>query len=125
MLGRPKVLKRCHFCGRFFRPDPRVGERQKACRRDACRKARKILAQHRWTERNPGYFRGRYAYVKQWRAGRKTVVRPMIQDEIPPKKPLFKMIFLIPGGLGREMIQDEILLERIDRTTFIATGGGI
>jgi hypothetical protein len=34
------------------------------------------------------------------------------------------MIFLIPGGLGREMIQDEILLERIDRTTFIATGAG-
>jgi hypothetical protein len=34
------------------------------------------------------------------------------------------MIFLIPGGLRREMIQDEILLERIDRTTFMATGPG-
>ena len=116
------MLKQCHFCGRYFRPDPRVGSRQKACWRDPCRKARKILAQHRWTERNPGYFRGRYPYVKKWRAGR---VRPMIQDEITPKKPLFKMIFLIPGGLRREMIQDEILFQRIDNATFTATGGGV
>jgi hypothetical protein len=48
----------------------------------------------------------------------------MIQDEITPKKPLFKMIFLIPGGLRREMIQDEILFQRIDNATFTATGGG-
>lgn len=115
------MLKRCHFCGRFFRPDLRVGPRQKACRREACRKARKLLAQHRWMERNPGYFRGRYPYVKQWRVGR---TRPMIQDEMTPKKPLYKMIFLIPGGLRREMIQDEILFRRIDNTTFTATGGG-
>jgi len=119
------VIKRCHFCGRYFRSDPRVEERQKACYRESCRKARKILAQHRWTERNSGYFRGRYPYVKEWRARRKAAARPMIQDEITPKKPLYKMIFLIPGGLRREMIQDEILLERIDRTTFMATGPGI
>ncbi|HUU37134.1 MAG TPA: hypothetical protein VMW46_02890 [Candidatus Desulfaltia sp.] len=116
------MLKRCHFCGRYFRPDPRVGERQKACRREPCRKARKILAQHRWTERNPGYFRGRYPYVKQWRARRNATARPMIQDEMTPKKPLYRMIFLIPGGLRREMIQDEILFRRIDNNTFTATG---
>lgn len=124
LLGRPKVLKRCHFCGRYFRPDPRVGDRQKACRREPCRKARKILAQHLWTERNPGYFRGRYPYVKQWRAGRKAAARPMIQDEMTPKKPLYRMIFIIPGGLRREMIQDEILFRRIDNNTFTATGEG-
>jgi len=115
------LLKRCHFCGRYYRPDPRVGERQKACHRDACRKARKLLAQHRWTERNPGYFRGRYPYVKKWREGRP---RPMIQDEIPQKKPVFKMIFLIPGGLPRRMIQDEILFQRIESNIFTATGAG-
>jgi hypothetical protein len=49
----------------------------------------------------------------------------MIQDEITPKKPLYRMIFLVPGGLSPGMIQDEILLERIDRTTFMATGPGI
>lgn len=119
------MIKKCHFCGRYFRPDPRVGERQKACRRELCQKARKILAQHRWTERNPGYFRGRYPYVKQWRAQRKAAARPMIQDEIITKRPLYRMIFLIPGGLRQGMIQDEILLERIDRSTFMATGPGV
>ena len=99
------MFKHCQFCGRYFRPDPRVGSRQKACRREVCRKARKFLAQHQWTERNPGYFRGRYPYVKQWRATRKNTSRPMIQDEITLKKPLFRMIFLIPGGLRRAMIQ--------------------
>jgi hypothetical protein len=118
------VLKRCQFCGRYYRPDPRVARWQKACRREICRKARKLPAQHRWTERNPGYFRGRYPYVKKWREARKNASRPMIQDKIPLLKPLFKMTLLIPGGLPREMIQDEILLERIDRTTFIATGPG-
>jgi hypothetical protein len=48
----------------------------------------------------------------------------MIQDEITPKKPVYKMIFLIPGGIRREMIQDEILLRRIDNNTFTATGPG-
>jgi hypothetical protein len=100
-----------------------VGARQKACRRAVCVKARKILAQHRWTERNPGYFRGRYPYVKLWRAHRQGA-RPMIQDEIAPKNAVYKMIFLIPGGLRREMIQDEILLRRIDNNTFTATGAG-
>ena len=119
------MLIHCQFCGRYFRPDPRVGTIQKASRHEACRKARKALAQHRWTERNPGYFRGRYPYVKQWRAERETIVQPMIQDEITLKKPLFRMIFLIPGGLRRRMIQDEILLQRVDRTTFLATGGGV
>lgn len=118
------MLKHCQFCGRYFRPDPRVGARQKACRREACRKARKIRAQHRWTEHNPRYFRGRYPYVKKWRAARKTPPRTMIQDEIAPKKPLYRMTFIIPGGLRGEMIQDEIFLQRIDRTTFLATGRG-
>jgi len=119
------VLIHCQFCGRYFRPDPRVGSKQKACRRESCRKARKALAQHRWTERNPGYFCGRYPYLKKWRAERKKTSPPMIQDEITPKKPLYRMIFLIPGGLRRRLIQDEILLQRVDRTTFLATGGGV
>jgi hypothetical protein len=69
-------------------------------------------------------FRGRYSYVKQWRVLRKEAVRPMIQDEITPKKPVFKMIFLVPGGLRGEMIQDEILFRRIDNATFTTTGTG-
>ena len=118
------MVKRCLFCGRYFIPDRRVGPKQKACPRAVCRKARKQLAQSLWCRKNPGYFKGRYWYVKQWRAKRRLASRPMIQDEITVEKPLYKLIFLIPGGLRRGMIQDEIMFKRLAGSTFLATGGG-
>lgn len=121
------MVKKCLFCGRYFKPDPRVGQNQKACFRDCCKRARKQLAQNDWLRRNPDYFRGRYWYVKQWRQRRKELAqRQMIQDERPVQKalshPIYKLIFLIPGGLKRQMIQDEILFQRLDKKTFMATG---
>lgn len=117
--------KRCQFCGRFFIPDYRVGERQKACSRVECRQARKRLAQEAWCAKNPGYFQGRYPYVKEWRQRKKAAGRPqgpeMIQDEIPRSKPLLRLILLIPGEKG-EMIQDKIVLQRQSRRTFAAYG---
>jgi len=68
------MVKRCLFCGRYFKPDPRVGQNQKVCFRDCCKRARKQLAQNDWFRRNPDYFRGRYWYVKQWRQRRKELV---------------------------------------------------
>ena len=118
--------KRCQFCGRFFIPDYRVGERQKACRRVECGQVRKRLAQKAWCAKNPGYFQGRYPYVKEWRQRKKATVRSsggpeMIQDEIPPSKPLLRLILLIPGE-KEGMIQDKIVLQRQSRRTFAAYG---
>ena len=117
--------KRCQFCGRFFIPDYRVGERQKACRRAECRRARKRLAQEKWCAKNPGYFQGRYPYVKEWRLRKRVTLQPslpeMIQDEIPPSKPLLRLILLIPGE-KEGMIQDKIVLQRQSRHTFAAYG---
>ena len=117
--------KKCQFCGRFFIPDFRVGERQKACTRVECRQARKHSAQEAWLAKNPGYFRGRYPYVKEWRLRKKTAAQlsgpEVIQDEIPPAKPLLRLILLIPGEKeGR--IQDKIVLQRKSRRTFAAYG---
>ncbi len=36
--------KRCVYCGRFYRPDNRVGKRQKSCGREECRRRRKYDA---------------------------------------------------------------------------------
>ncbi len=115
--------KRCQFCGRFFIPNYRVGERQKACSRGECRQARKRLAQETWCAKNPGYFQGRYPYVKEWRERKKAAVPPsdMIQDEIPPAKPWQRLILLIPGE-KEAMIQDKIVLQRQSRRTFAAYG---
>ena len=98
-------------------PDCRVKERQKACGHPECRKARKKRAQDAWVEKNPGYFQGRYPYVKAWRKKR------MIQDEIPSKKPYVELVIRIPAK-KKDMIQDEIRLRRVGVRTFAAHGYG-
>jgi hypothetical protein len=46
----------CRICRRWFRPDPRVGTRQRACGNPSCQKARHQQAQIKWCARNPDYF---------------------------------------------------------------------
>lgn len=58
--------KRCHYCGRLFVNDPRVGDRQKACSFE-CQKLRKKENNKAFSRGNPGYWHGRYEYVKEWR----------------------------------------------------------
>src|SRR6266576_1587689 len=45
----------CCICRHWFRPDPRVGARQRACRKSSCQKARHQQAQAKWRARNPDY----------------------------------------------------------------------
>lgn len=52
----PKARKRpCTICRRWFRPDPRVGERQRACDRPECQTLRRRKTQASWRKRNPDY----------------------------------------------------------------------
>lgn len=116
---------RCRYCGRFFVPDKRVGARQKACSRTECKKARKKEAQDGWCKENPGYFKGRSWYTKELRIKRKALGfdGKVLQDKIPLVKPLRKLVLLIPDNI-QEMLQDEITLKRLNRSTFEACGGG-
>ena len=61
-------LKRCLFCGHWFRPDPRTGQEQKACFRKRCRAKRKREAQQHWLWDNPDYFKDQYPRTKLWLA---------------------------------------------------------
>lgn len=117
-MGVFTVTKRCLFCGQFFVPDHRVKQRQKACSNPECKKKRKKASQDAWVKNNPGYFTGRYPYIKLWRQKKKT-----IQDEITPPKRLEKLILLIPGNMIR-MIQDKITLVKSGKRTFTAHGYG-
>ena len=123
--------KRCVYCGRYFKPDKRVGERQKACKDRECRARRKKDSQRRWLESNPGYFRGRYDFVKQWRKEhpdyqrRWRAKRREIQDEIPPAKPIRTIRLVIPAEWFKGEIQDEIRLKRQCGCGFFVTGGGM
>lgn len=118
------MRKRCKFCGRYFAPNSRTEETQKACKSDVCKTKRKREAQRRWSDNNPGYFKGRYDYVKEWRAKRKATscsADKMIQDETRSSKSMKTYILLIPES-KTGMIQDTIILRRLAGRTFVACG---
>jgi hypothetical protein len=94
-ISKTTCQVRCEICGRYFLPDPRVGKRQKACRREACQKTRKRRQEKRWLEGEPGYFRGRSEATREWRAARpgyqkawRAKKRCEIQTQIPGETPL-------------------------------------
>jgi len=45
--------------------DPRVGDRQRTCGREACRQQHKREYDRRWRRKHPDYFRGGYAQQKE------------------------------------------------------------
>src|SRR6185312_13344060 len=52
----PKARKKpCKICRRWFHPDPRVGDRQRACGKPECQSARRQKTQADWRKRNPDY----------------------------------------------------------------------
>jgi hypothetical protein len=57
IVTMPDTRKRpCRICRHWFRPDPRLGVRQRACRRAECQAARRRQTQAAWRARNPDYF---------------------------------------------------------------------
>lgn len=55
----PEARKRpCCICRCWFRPNVRVGDRQRACGKAACQVARRKKTQANWRKLNPEYARG-------------------------------------------------------------------
>ena len=64
--------RKCKYCHRLFRPDPRNRRHQQYCSAPACRAASKAASQARWLAKpeNQSYFRGpvHVARVQAWRS---------------------------------------------------------
>lgn len=58
--------RRCPYCKALYFPEPRIKDRQRACKERECQRRRKQESQRRWVKRNPGYFRNRYPNTKEW-----------------------------------------------------------
>jgi len=104
----PEARKKpCAICRRWFRPDPRIGVRQRACSEPECQTARRRKAQSNWRARNPDYAA---AYRMQQRAVRTD----------PPAEPL-----RLPSPLNQlpwDLAKDEFGAEGTD---FIGLMGGL
>ena len=71
----PKSGKKpCSICRRWFRPNPRVGQRQRACTQPECQAALRRKTQANWRARNPDY-------AIAWRLGQRA-------SQTPPPEPL-------------------------------------
>ena len=58
--------KRCLYCGKSYRPDPRTAEDQKACTRRPCRRERQRRAYQAWAARNRDYDDARRDKIRRW-----------------------------------------------------------
>lgn len=86
---------RCEICQRFFRPDPRVGERQKVCSGADCQRKRKRRQEKRWREKHPDavttyedvreWRKRNPDYQRQWRAKRRDEIKTQCDPQTPLK----------------------------------------
>ena len=89
--------RKCMWCGGFFIPDRRSGERQRYCGATECRRASKAASQAAWLVKPPNhdYFSGpvHVARVQAWRAAHpgysrgKSRAAPALQDPLMTQVP--------------------------------------
>ena len=73
--------KPCKYCRKWFRPDSRVGDRQRVCSAPACQARRDSDQKARWRRLNPDYFAWRRIQAKGERP-EVPVLRPPL-DRLP------------------------------------------
>ena len=71
----------CSICRRWFYPDRRVGERQRACSERSCQEARRARTQASWRRRNPDYFTARRLQLRRVSQEEGAVLEPL---QLPP-----------------------------------------
>ena len=124
--------KHCEFCGQFFIPDRRIGNKQRCCPRPACRKLRKAASQATWAAKNEDYFKARYEDTKIWRAAHPEYQRERrkkiheIQDAIPATSRIKSVRLLLPAEWFKDEIQDTMAqITVLDSDTYIITATGV
>ena len=82
IITMPEARKRpCTICRRWFRPDARVGVRQRACTKPECQAARRQKTQAGWRNRNRGY-------AITWRLDRRAAQVPQPPEPLRLPAPL-------------------------------------
>lgn len=121
--------RRCLFCGRYYKADPRLGVRQKSCPQSNCRKRLKRQSQQAWLKKNPGYFAKRYeSALKPWRIAhsdyqrqRRARLKREIQESMPYNSSIITMNLAVMDHDLRE-IQDAIARHRANGRGVVVHG---
>jgi hypothetical protein len=83
MLKNKGRKRPCCFCLRWFFPDPRVSDRQRACSSADCQCKRRKAQQAAWHKRNPDYFTARRIQQKSLKKRPATPVLRSPLDRLP------------------------------------------
>ena len=113
--------KPCCICRRWFRPDVRIGSRQRTCGRPECQAALRKKTQASWRSCNPGYaLAWRIQFRSESKPPPKSIHLPtplsklpwdVAQEEFGIKGAAFVGIM---GGLMLRSIKDQIKRQPID-----------
>jgi len=90
--------KKCCVCRKMFRPDPRVGDRQRACAEEHCQRQRRAQTQASWRSRNLSY---QACYRLQKRAADAVAAERDEQVAPPPPLRLPPDLTRFPWGLAK------------------------
>lgn len=119
----PQTLQKrpCRFCRRWFRPDPRLGARQRVCGDEACQWRRQAANQRAWLLEHPGYFRGpaRAAKHRAYRAAHPEVQRRRrAKPEVRERERLARAERRRRGATWRAVEQEAIHLQLLGPQRF-------
>jgi hypothetical protein len=113
--------RRCPFCTKHFRPDPRQGSRQRVCSGEDCQRKRRAKTQASWRARNPDYpassqLKKRSAQAAAAKAGQRDQAtgEPIC---LPDPLPVPQALEMIPWSLA----QEEIGVRAADFLALVAT----
>ena len=112
----------CRYCRKWFRPDPRVGDRQKACSQFECQKKRRHRTQANWRGRNPEYSRSRWMRQRSEKAADADKARevPPTPGKARPRRPPPIRAEGILRQIPWDTMQDEIGVQVTDSITVVA-----
>lgn len=88
MAQKTRSRKRpCRICGKWFSPDPRLGDRQKTCGAAECQRQRHAAKCAEWNRKNRSCFRESYLKSRIDSAKRPAAEHPPSPCSPSPEKP--------------------------------------
>ena len=102
MAQKTRFRKRpCRICGKWFMPNPRLGDRQKTCGADACKRQWHTVKCAEWNRQNRAYFKEIYLRSRLEAASSYTA-----ESSSPSPSPISLVRAPSPLHIPQEVVQE-------------------